>query len=161
MTMTKRAEDYIYRLQVDQRIIRRQLDGLQEGDLFLQPQPRGNCANWVLGHIVQSRQDILRTLGLESLWTEEEEALYQRGSEAITSPDSPHLALERLLDDLVRSEELIIARLESISDDELDVLDEDETSLGKTINFQIWHEGYHVGQFEVLRQRSGVNDKVI
>lgn len=161
MAMSKRAEDYIYRLQVDQRVIRRQLDGLQERDLFLQPQPRGNCANWVLGHIVQNRQELLRTLGLGVFWTEAEEALYQPGSDAITSQGCPHLPLKRLLNDLVRSEDMIVTRLQSITDDELDVLDEDETSLGKTINFQIWHEGYHVGQFEVLRQLSGVNDKVI
>lgn len=161
MAMSKRAEDYIYRLQVDQRVIRRQLDGLQESDLFLQPQPRGNCANWVLGHIVQNRQELLRTLGLEVFWTEAQEAIYKFGSEPITSQDCPHLPLERLLNDMVRSEDMIVTRLQSITDEELDVLDEDETSLGKTINFQIWHEGYHVGQFEVLRQLSGVNDKVI
>ena len=161
MAISKRAEDYIYRLAVDQRVIRRQLDGLQESDLFLQPQPRGNCANWILGHIVQSRQDILRSLGLDVFWTEEEEAIYKFGSEPITSQDCPHLPLERLLNDMVRSEEMIVTRLQSITDDELDVLDDEEPSLGKTINFQIWHEGYHTGQFEVLRQLSGVNDKVI
>ena len=161
MSLSKRADDYIYRLGVDQRTITRQLDGLQESDLFLQPQPRGNCANWVLGHIVQGRQNILRTLGLDAFWTADEEAIYARGSQPITSEASPHLTMQRLLGDLAQAEDILIVRLEQITDEEWDVLDEDGDSLAKVINFQIWHEGYHVGQFEVLRQLTGVNDHVI
>jgi hypothetical protein len=38
--------------------------------------------------------------------------------------------------------------------------DEEETA-GQQIRFSHWHETYHVGQLELLRQLAGKNDKVI
>ncbi len=34
-------------------------------------------------------------------------------------------------------------------------------SVGAWLHFLLWHETYHVGQMEYLRQLAGVNDKVI
>ena len=35
------------------------------------------------------------------------------------------------------------------------------TTLGQLIFYLSWHEGYHTGQTEALRQLAGKNDKVI
>ena len=37
----------------------------------------------------------------------------------------------------------------------------DEESRGEQIAFSNWHETYHVGQLELLRQLAGKDDKVI
>lgn len=161
MTKSIRAADYIYRLQVDGRVIHRQLDGLTNEDLLLQPDMRGNCANWVLGHIIQSRHELMQTLDIEPIWSAEELALYEPNSEPITSADSPHLSMDKLLADLKATEEKLVARLETITDDELETELREKLTLGKSVNFSIWHEGYHVGQFEYLRQLTGIADKVI
>ena len=36
-----------------------------------------------------------------------------------------------------------------------------ETTLGERLVFLHWHETYHVGQLELLRQLAGTNDAVI
>jgi len=157
----QRAEDLIYRLQVNGRVLLRQIEGLTGEDLLRQPDMRGNCFNWVLGHIVSNRNSILKSLGAEEIWGEDERALYGRESQPITGAESPHLSMERLLEDHRISGERIEARLETITDAELDVMRNEETSVWRWISFLVWHEAYHTGQFEYLRQLSGVDDKVI
>lgn len=46
-------------------IIQRQAEGLAHADSVLQLPFRGNCFNWVLGHILESRNTILGLLGAE------------------------------------------------------------------------------------------------
>ena len=35
--------------------ITRNCEGLVHNETLIRPQPKGNCANWVLGHIVHNR----------------------------------------------------------------------------------------------------------
>ncbi|MCI0710071.1 MAG: hypothetical protein L0154_07895 [Chloroflexi bacterium] len=43
------------------RIVGMQTDALSHADSLLQPPYRGNCMNWVIGHIVRSRGVMLKT----------------------------------------------------------------------------------------------------
>lgn len=149
---SQRAKHFIANLQRHEGILDAQLDGLTDHDLLLQPQPRGNCANWILGHITNARSGMLKALKEEPLWGEEERAIYGRGSEPITGVESPHLAMERLLNDYKEAGRRVIARLEAISDEELDGQYNEKSSLAEWMNFLVWHESYHIGQFEYLRQ---------
>jgi hypothetical protein len=158
---SQRAIHYIANLQIHERILKGQLDGLIPADLLLQPQPRGNCANWILGHITNSRSSMLKVLGEEPLWGEEERAIYGRESEPITSADSPHLPMDKLLEDFKMAGEQVIACLETITDKKLDEAYNENTTFAERINFLVWHESYHIGQFEYLRQLTGIDDKVI
>jgi len=58
----------------------RQIDTLTHEDSRLQPPFRGNCLNWVMGHIVQSRDRMLRVVGEATVWTPEQVARYERNS---------------------------------------------------------------------------------
>src|SRR5258707_13686376 len=64
-------------------VIGRQTAGLTHADSLLQPAMRGNCLNWVLGHIAASRNVILRMLGEEPVLTVEYAERYKRGSEPV------------------------------------------------------------------------------
>ena len=141
------------------RVIHRQLNRLTNEESFLQPPFRGNCLNWVLGHIVFSREAALTRLGESFPWTEAEAARYTRNSEPVTSAGDA-LSLERLLAALEESQARIVAALKRISDEDLQRPADDET-VGEQITFSHWHETYHVGQLELLRQLAGKNDKVI
>ena len=50
---------------------------------------------------------------------------------------------------------------EEISEQQLDEKDERERTVAERLLFLAWHEGYHVGQTEYLRQLSGKDDKII
>ena len=158
---TTRAKYMIYMLKTNTIVIKQQLDSLSDADLLLQPEARGNCANWILGHIINGRNSIIKRLGGETFWGDEEANMYQYNTEPITNADDPHLPMAQLLEQLDLGQARIVACLETITDEALDETVRDESTLGDMVNFLIWHESYHTGQFEYLRQLTGVNDKVI
>jgi len=142
------------------RVIMRQTDGLTQVDSLIQPPFRGNCLNWVLGHIINGRNATLKYLGEDPVWSEEINKRYDRNSEPITGEAENILTLPQLLHDLEVSQERIQAALKQISPERLaTVIDED--TLEEQVRFLHWHETYHVGQLELLRQLAGKNDKVI
>ena len=144
-------------------IIKMQTEGLTHEQSLIQLPFRGNCLNWVLGHIVGNRKDILKLLGESPIWSEEEDALYKFGSEPITCDGNCH-SLEKLLSDFDRSQKPLIAALERIPQEELAKTIETfrgEKLLGDHVAFLLWHESYHVGQLELLRQLAGTDDAVI
>ena len=156
MTTSQALADYY---QLTYRVIHRQLNGLTHEDSLIQPPYRGNCLNWVLGHIVFSREVVLKYLEEDAPWIEEEAARYIRNSEPITSAEQA-LPLERLLGDLEESQKRILAGLQRVPEEKLAILVDDDT-IGEKIAFSHWHETYHIGQLEQLRQLAGKNDKVI
>lgn len=162
--MSHPSVEYLTRyFQLTTRIAQMQAGGLTTADSLLQPPFRGNCFNWVLGHIVAGRHFVLELLGQPPLWSAAELALYATDSEPITGGGQA-LPLARLLADLNETTRRIVEALANSSDDDLTrVL---ETAHGPVMVLQQiagrhWHETYHVGQLELLRQLAGKNDKVI
>jgi uncharacterized damage-inducible protein DinB len=142
-------------------VIRSQVAGLSHEDSLLQLPFRGNCLNWVLGHIVHSRQAILHLLAVEPLWDQAQYARYGRESEPI-AVDEDVLPLSQILADLAASQEKILARLaEMDAADFENVPSGDERTVGEQVAFLSWHETYHTGQTEYLRQLAGTDDKII
>ncbi len=143
-------------------VVNAQLDGLSHEDCLLQLPFRGNCANWVLGHIVSSRSSMIKQITGQTYWNDEADALYKFGSEPIT--DGEHaLHLDRLREELQNSAGALKTAVAGASQEQLDAIwnEERKTSLLDFLLFMTWHESYHAGQFEYLRQLAGKNDKVI
>ena len=148
--------------QTNHWVVTHQTDGLTHEDSLLQLPFRGNCLNWVLGHCLVSRERVLEMLGIEGTWTEEEIARYKFDSEPITSADDPAiLPFERLLADFERTQAQIADGFAEISEQQLAETDENGRSIAERLLFLAWHEGYHLGQTEYLRQLAGKDDKVI
>lgn len=143
-------------------VIKRQTAGLTHEQSLLQPPFRGNCMNWVLGHMLEARNPILQHLGQPAILSSSEAALYQRESAPITAATAA-LPLERLLADFEESQSRIEQGLATLADAQLAIIinEERQTTLSATLSFLAWHEAYHLGQLEYLRQLTGVNDKVI
>jgi uncharacterized damage-inducible protein DinB len=117
----------------------------------------------VLGHILVGRNKVLRFLGEPPIWGDEHITRYETGSEPITTDDQA-LPLEKLLSDLDQSQECIRAALEITSSEDLAAKVEfrgSERPLGQVLSGLHWHETYHTGQLEILRQLAGKNDAII
>ena len=159
------AKDILGLFQTNHWVIKQQMDGLTHEDSLLQLPFRGNCANWVLGHLVVSREGILQDhMGIAGEWTEDEIARYKYDSEPITSADDAGLLpLERIMADIDRTQKLLEDGLVEVSDAQLAVIvdEERQRTAGYSMLFTAWHEGYHVGQLEYLRQLAGKDDKII
>jgi uncharacterized damage-inducible protein DinB len=158
------TEDLIGGLGRNLNIIKEQTKGLSHADTLLQLPFRGNCMNWVLGHIAGTRNGMLRYLGEQPVLSEAQGARYGYGSEPVCGEEEGVLELEELLAALDAAQARMAARLGTITPDEL--AKEVESFLGTTtlaqfLFFNYWHESYHVGQTEILRQLAGVDDKVI
>lgn len=148
------------------RILLRQINGLTHEQSLLQPPFRGNCLNWVVGHLVMSRERMLLLVDEEPVWTPEQRLRYERGSEPVTDgKDALHF--DRIVADLGTSHQRLVNRLQSITTDELNArkvpynLPADPEPVWDWLQFLLWHETYHIGNTELLRQLAGTNDKVI
>ena len=143
-------------------VLTHQTDGLTHEDSLLQLPFRGNCLNWVLGHILVSRERALELLGIQGTWKEQEIARYKFDSEPILVADDPGiLPFERLLADFERTQEQLADGFAEISELQLVKENERGRTVADRLLFLAWHEGYHLGQTEYLRQLAGKDDKVI
>jgi len=135
-------------------LIHRLVDGLNHADSVIQPPYQGNCLNWVLGHIVVSRHRVLSLLEETPVWGDDEISLYDTGSQPITG-DGQGLKFEDVLAALDTAEERIQAALSGISSAGLNQIVETSRGIkpvGKHIAGRNWHETYHIGQLELLRE---------
>ena len=135
-------------------LVNRMTRGLTHEDSVVQPPFQGNALNWVLGHIVASRNETLSYLGAKPVWGDEELTHYQTGSEPITSSEQG-LTLEQLRAAFDEAHERIINRLAEIHEEELGVIVETrfgERPVGEHVASLHWHETYHTGQLELLRE---------
>lgn len=144
-------------------IIKMQTEGLTHEDCLRQLPFHGNCLNWVLGHIVVSRDGVLETLG-EPPVMDAYGVRYKRNSDPVTQADESTLALEELLNWLDRSQERIATALSKMDEAALAreyTSGDRKTTVGQRAFFLYFHETYHVGQTELFRQLAGKDDKII
>jgi hypothetical protein len=127
--------------------------GISNEDALVQPRPAGNCLNWVVGHIVSTRNLALKALGREPFWSEDVIARYKRSSPPITGP-AEGLPFDRLVQDFDRSQEQLQSALGSLTDADL-AKPADEGTFAERLAFLHFHEAYHVGQTAVLRRIAG------
>lgn len=157
------AETLIQKYQRTSYIIHRQIEGITNEESTIQPPVRGNCMNWILGHILTERNIVLKLLGYEPVFTQAETERYQRESEPVIS-FADGLPFDQLISKLEFSQRLIEEGLQKITPERLAEMAEIGTGndlVGAIIAYIHWHETYHTGQFELLRQLAGKNDKVI
>ena len=145
-------------------IVKAQTQGLTHADSLLQLPFRGNCMNWVLGHLADNRNTILLLLGEQAILSKAQAKRFGYGSEPVCGEAEDLLTLHQLLSLLEQSQKAIAASLQNISAEEL--AREVQSHLGTTtleqlIFFFCWHDTYHTGQAEALRQLAGKDDKVI
>ncbi len=145
-----------------QWVIEQETDGLTHEDSLLQMPFRGNCMNWVLGHLLAYRDKVLELLAEEPFLSEEEFQRYNRESAPIM-PGDPAIPLERILAGLRDTQGRIATALKAVSPEMLDGVTAPgkEQTVRERIEFVQWHETYHVGQLEYLRQLAGKNDAII
>jgi uncharacterized damage-inducible protein DinB len=126
------------------------------------PPNGGNTINWILGHILASRDVLAARLGDTPFLTEEETKLYGRGS-APVGPDTPCAPFERLLEGLAASTPALQRRLDAMTEEDLAMELEQSAfpvpvevhTLGSLLTFLLFHESYHVGQLGIVRRTLG------
>ena len=145
---------YINNVQLIDRIIVGKTEGLIHADSMVQLPFPGNCMNWNLGHLLVYRMQYLGLIDGYSEPDPAEFALYGAGSEPLTDSDLA-IPLETLLMRLDAASAAIVAALEKMPSERLaELYDADN---GVTVDdrlqfYLIFHESYHAGQLELLRE---------
>jgi len=141
-----------------------QAEGLSHADSLLQTPWRVNCFNWTVGHLIAGRNSALELLGAEPVGAVEVLARYETESEPITGDGSGVVQFSDLLAMIAETSERIAAALEPVTEDWL----AEEVAVGARtqtrayrLHFLYFHDTFHTGQTEILRQLTGVGDKVI
>ena len=157
-------EEFAHMLTFEHDLLLRQLEDISHEESLLQPQPGGNCLNWIMGHLVQTQVDILKAIGGKAPTDLPDLARYRIGSEPITCDGDDVIRLQQLTDTYTLLSGLITDRLDHISeadfDEEIDFW-QGKRRRGYIAFFYFFHNSYHLGQLEQLRNLTGRTEKVI
>lgn len=120
------------------------IDSITESECRKMPAENINSMNWILGHIVLFRDNVLTILGKLKLCSAEMERIYSNGNTATDMNDG--LNTNILIEKFNKSQSLIEFALENPS---AEALINDDTL--EKISFYAFHETYHVGQTGIVR----------
>lgn len=141
------------------KVLQINLQGITHEESLIQPQPGGNCLNWVVGHLVCIYGQILPLLGQEPVRKEALER-YDRGSAPIQAP-AEALDLQELMSAWEETTKRFDAGLAGLTAEDLDKPspispsnDPDET-VRSIVTTVLFHQAYHAGQTGVLRRLAG------
>jgi uncharacterized damage-inducible protein DinB len=130
--------------------LERNLEGLSGTDFLVRVSEDGSHLNWLLGHVLHARVQLLRELGGfahpdESLL----EAAYARDTRASNAETFP----SQILRDALRENQTALE--ETLHRADLTQPGPRRGSLADRAAFMAWHETYHVGQSGLLRRLAG------
>jgi len=137
------------------------LQGITHEQSLAQPAPGGNCANWILGHLVQVQNGVMKLLGERPVW--ESEQLARAGFDPITGPANA-IDWATLNDRFLGSRERCLKAISALSDRFLE-----ETvphpfggscSRAELLNTLAFHQTYHVGQLGMSRRAAGLEGAI-
>ena len=103
-------ETLIKLFKVSHSSIKENIKGVTHIESLVQPNSDGNYLNWVLGHIVCTRNIILKLLGETPIWSKEEAEFYKRYSESLKKADNAH-PFKKIIADFDRSQKQIMNAL--------------------------------------------------
>ena len=147
------------------RVLAMQTEGITHEKSLAQLPFRGNCMNWIVGHLVTNRNNVLKLLEAPDRIEDVDMSRYQRESDPITVDSKDVIQLEKLLEMLERSQKHLDDLLEHITEGQLErklaFFGNTEMTVSEWLLFFYFHDTYHTGQTEILRQAAGMDDKVI
>lgn len=140
-------------------VIKMGLDGITNDESLIRPQPAGNSLNWVLGHVIASRNIILEMLDLDTVLYDDVLKPYQRGADP--NDQKTFATLTTLMEAFEESQTRLKAGLDTLTPEQLQESDSSQESkwqrqsLADRLLFLQFHEAYHTGQTGLLRRIAG------
>ena len=139
-----------YQFQLTSKALVYNLEGISDVEALKQPGGGGNCINWLVGHVIVSRDTYFMQLGRDPVLPESMRNRYVRGSQPVSTGDDIY-QLSELLQYFKKSNETFQDFFESISKKGITLSNEQIQDLGGII----FHDAYHVGQVAIVRRTLG------
>jgi uncharacterized damage-inducible protein DinB len=143
------------------RTVKINLAGITHEESLIQPEPGGNCVNWVLGHLLSVYNQALPLLGQQPVLDQPTIQRYTRGSDPVTE-SAEASRFEELMSAWDETVKRIDAGLAGMTPEALDRPappgpgpSEPGDKVRDTLSILMFHQGYHAGQTGVLRRLVG------
>jgi uncharacterized damage-inducible protein DinB len=119
----------------------------------------GSCVNWIAGHVLRTRQDVLQLLSVDVVINPDDMPQYIRG-EGFTSENA--LPIEEIQSMMKETMSRFTRGVAKISQESLDEMMEkpflgQKVTRGRMMGLFSFHESYHVGQIGVFRRLLGLD----
>ena len=143
-----------------QRVVRLNVEGVTHEESLIQPNPGGNCLNWIVGHLVWVYLGGLRVVGQTPPMEQSELSQYARGGPPLEDPSRA-----RNFGELLAAWDDSTKRLDDgLAGFPADMLgqpapfsptDNPEETYRSLLSTMFFHQAYHAGQTAVLRRLIG------
>lgn len=142
-------------------------EDITDEEALIFPAGDANCMNWLVGHIIDARNQLLALLKQQPVWDNEEFDCYARGA-------NPRQLLElflpftRLIEHFKSSYERVVECIKNATSDQFDNIFTISSNDGITNSHTLlewltvfsFHESYHTGQTGMLRRVLGKEGKI-
>ncbi len=152
-------EQLIGQVQLQTGLIHRNLDDLSDAEGCIAPHG-ANSANWLLGHVLVSRDEVCQMLGVPHQLGAALHQRYGQGTAPVTAAGGDEIPLRSLLKMLDEQSVGYFDALRGVNDEvlarEITRPNGSTTTLGQRLMFYIiFHEATHIGGFEFSRHAAG------
>ncbi|MEZ4415615.1 MAG: DinB family protein [Gemmatimonadota bacterium] len=139
------------------QVVSANTEGLSHADSLRQPDPGGNCANWILGHLTHVQNSAMQLLGEAPVW--ESEQLTRAGEDPITRAEGA-IDWDTMRSAFLASKDRCLAAIARQSDAELMQGGIPHPFGGETTRQELlallaFHQAYHAGQLAISRRVAG------
>ncbi|MDH3216082.1 MAG: DinB family protein [Candidatus Krumholzibacteria bacterium] len=152
------SDTLVHQFSITSYVIKKNIEGSTHEESLRQPDPAGNNLNWVVGHIVRTRNQALALVGKEHLFEMEKFESYDKTP--ITDP-AKAIRLEELVEMFDALEKPLFDGIKEMPADAFAASapfsptgNPDET-VGSLLSSIAFHEAYHAGQTGLLRRLAG------
>jgi uncharacterized damage-inducible protein DinB len=133
------------------------LEGMTHEQSLARPSSGGNCANWILGHVVNIHNRLMDLVGERPVW--ESDQLARAGWDPITDPGKA-IDWDTLKESFLGSRERCLTAISALSDERLAELVPHpfggETTRAELMSVLAFHQAYHAGQLAISRRVAGL-----
>ena len=153
-------ETILLQLRLCHGLVKRNVGEVTHEESLRQPEPAGNCLNWVLGHLVATRSAFLRGLGGEPVWTKHECQPYDRHAPPLRDAGAAR-PLEEIWKAYDLTQERLLAAVAGLTPERLaapvppELRGGPAATVAELLAFLGVHDAYHTGQTGVLRRLAG------
>lgn len=141
-------------------VVKRNVEGLTQEESMIQPEPAGNCLNWVMGHLLCVYDQALLLVGQAPVMGQEALQRYKRGSAPLKNSGEA-LPLSEMVKAWDEASNRMDAGLAAVTSQALDspapfspTKNPNET-VRSLLSVLAFHQAYHAGQTGLLRRLAG------
>ena len=138
-------------------VIARNVDGLTHADSLAPTAGGGNTANWILGHVVNVQNSLMRAIGAPPVW--ESNQLERARFDHPIRDAADAIDWDTLVDRFNASRDACLAGIAALSDDSLAEKVTDPfgnvCTRAELLGVLVIHQCYHAGQLGMTRRAAG------